>query len=142
MFYFIEEGEIRLTNGDNGLLEVYYDGEWGYVCDDGWIDVNGDVVCSILGYEYALSTSGSHYSSDTNYRLNFIDCTGEEEDLLDCSYGIYTPNYCSSYEHIYISCLPGKINNFIYIVVCDVACKYFFKCIRNVKSIFISMQFS
>ena len=45
---------MRLTNGNNGLLEVYYDGEWGYVCDDGWTEINGDVVCSILGYVMVL----------------------------------------------------------------------------------------
>ena len=109
---FLEEGQVRLTNGDNGLLEVYFDGEWGYVCDDGWIEANGDVVCGILGYEGALSSSIYHYASDVNYRLNFINCAGGEETLLNCSYGIYTPNYCGTYEHIYISCRPGKLYNY------------------------------
>ena len=107
--YTIEEGQVRLTNDTSGLLEVFYDGEWGYVCDDGWQEVNGDVVCSILGYDGAISSSIGHYSSDVNYRLNFINCNGNEADLLDCSYGIYTPNYCSVNEHIYISCVEGTM---------------------------------
>ena len=108
-FYFlVEEGQVRLTNGTNGILEVYYDGQWGYVCDDGWIDLNGEVVCHILGYVYAISSRISYYFNDVNYRLNFINCIGGEDNLLNCSYEVYTPNYCSSYEHVYISCLPGK----------------------------------
>ena len=107
--YFIGDGQVRLTNGDNGLLEVYYDGEWGYVCDDGWIEANGDVVCSTLGYEDALSSSIFHYSTDLNYRLNFINCNGSEESLLECSYDVYIPGYCGYFEHVYIICRPGKI---------------------------------
>ena len=100
---------MRLTNDTSGLLEVFYDGEWGYVCDDGWTEVNGDVVCSILGYDGATSSSGSHFSSDVNYKLNYINCVGGEEDLLDCPYSLYTPNYCSVNEHVYISCVEGKL---------------------------------
>ena len=107
-FSFLEEGLVRLTNDFSGLLEVFYNGEWGYVCDDGWTQVNGDVVCSILGYDGPSSSSFSQYSSDVNYRLNFINCVGSETDLLDCSYGLYTPNYCSVDEHVHIRCGSGK----------------------------------
>ena len=109
IFYFIEGGQVRLTNGTNGILEVFYDGQWGYVCDDGWIEVNGDVICHILGYGDAISNRTSYYSSDVNYRLNYINCIGGEDTLLDCSYGVYMPYSCSSHEHVYISCLPGKL---------------------------------
>ena len=106
---FLEEGQVRLTNDTSGLLEVFYDGEWGYVCDDGWQEVNGDVVCSILGYDGAISSSTRQYSSDVNYKLNYINCVGGEENLLDCPYSLYTPNFCSVNEHVYISCASGKI---------------------------------
>ena len=107
-FSFLDEGLVRLTNESSGLLEVFYNGEWGYVCDDGWKDINGDVVCSILGYDGADSSSTSQYSSDVNYRLNFIYCIGNETDLLDCSYSQYTPGYCSVNEHVHISCATGE----------------------------------
>ena len=90
-------------------MEVFYDGQWGYVCDDGWIEVNGDVICHILGYGDAISNRTSYYSSDVNYRLNYINCIGGEDTLLDCSYWVYMPYSCSSHEHVYISCLPGKL---------------------------------
>ena len=108
VFCFTEEGKVQLTNDTSGLLEIFYGGEWGYVCDDGWTEVNGDVVCSILGYDGASSSSGSHFSSDVNYTLNHINCVGGEESLFDCPYKLYIPNSCSINEHVYISCVPGK----------------------------------
>ena len=116
VFCCIEEGQVRLTNDISGLLEVNFDGEWGYVCDDGWNEVNGDVVCRILGYEGAIFSSGSHFSSDVNYKLNFIYCTGGEESLLDCTYSRYAPNSCSVNKHIFIRCTSGKLHICIYVM--------------------------
>ena len=100
-------GGLRLTGGDSGLVEVYYNG-WGYICDDGWDTVDSNTMCVILGYEVAKSTTTGTYHSSTNYKLNHINCQGNEVSILDCSYSIYTssPN-CSSKEHISISCGPG-----------------------------------
>ena len=101
-----------MTNGDRGILEVYYDG-WGFVCDDGWNELNSNVTCSILGYSSAASTVTSYYDSDVDYKLIFIGCSGNETDILECDYDLYSTyssSYCSSYEHIYITCNPGKFN--------------------------------
>ena len=53
---------IRLAYGTitetkySGRVEVYHDGEWGTVCDDGITDAVASVICRMLGY-----TSGSIY---------------------------------------------------------------------------------
>ena len=56
------EGQIRLTGGsysNRGLVEVYCNGQWGTVCDDGFFDgPAADIVCKQLGY-----TRFSRYSS-------------------------------------------------------------------------------
>ena len=46
-------GDIRLTGGtysNEGLLEVYCNGEWGTVCDHSFSRTDAIVACRQLGY--------------------------------------------------------------------------------------------
>ena len=52
----------RLTGGTGpheGRAEVFYDDNWGTVCDDGWEMEDANVLCKELGYPGALSALGS-----------------------------------------------------------------------------------
>ena len=49
-------GMVRLTGGvytNEGLVEVYCNGQWGTVCDDGFGRTDADTVCKQLGYSEA-----------------------------------------------------------------------------------------
>ena len=48
--------QVRLTRGDTvnqGLVEVYCNGQWGTVCDDFFGQNDADTICRQLGYHSA-----------------------------------------------------------------------------------------
>ena len=50
------QSQIRLSQGaytNQGLLEVYCNGQWGTVCDDGFDQTDANTVCKQLGYTNA-----------------------------------------------------------------------------------------
>ena len=49
-------GQVRLTGGttsNQGLVEVYCNGQWGTVCDDSFGKNESNTVCRQLGYTNA-----------------------------------------------------------------------------------------
>ena len=54
VFHYIEgANEIRLVGGRmvlEGRAEVFLDGEWGTVCDEGWGIAAAPVTCRQLGF--------------------------------------------------------------------------------------------
>ena len=47
-------GEVRLGGGstaNQGRVEICINNVWGSVCDNGWGEMDGNVVCRQLGYQ-------------------------------------------------------------------------------------------
>ena len=110
---FDEELGVRLVGNGNsshitleGRIEVFRDGEWGTICDDGWDHVSADVVCKTLGFVgYEL-----YYKPVRDVPLNgvsqiwftHVDCTGEEDHLFNCTW--HKPRNCDHSEDVGVEC--------------------------------------
>jgi len=101
---------MRLVGGGSpseGRVEVYYNGQWGTVCDDGWGSVDVGVVCRGLGYG---SSGAARYSAAFGQGtgpiwLDRVACSGNEHNLANCTHLGYGVLYsCSHAEDAGVVC--------------------------------------
>ena len=90
-----------------GRVELCYGGQWGTVCDDLWGNNDASVVCRQLGHSPigSRAAGGGVFPSGSGLiLLDNVQCTGEEETLLNCSAtGIGTHN-CDHFEDAGVIC--------------------------------------
>ena len=104
-------------------MEVYYNGEWGTVCDDGWDDTDAGVVCRQLGFGSsgtAIGSAGFGQGSGLVW-LDSVTCTGSESTLASCGHlGINVTRSCSHAKDAGVRCngLQGK-QLFLFIILHD-----------------------
>ncbi|XP_036840121.1 neurotrypsin-like [Oncorhynchus mykiss] len=80
---------VRLVAGESrkeGRVEVFLNGQWGSVCDDGWNDINAAVVCRQLGFIGVSKARSMAYFGEGQglIHLDNVRCTGAETSLGEC----------------------------------------------------------
>ena len=101
---------VRLVGGSSyneGRVEVYYNGEWGTVCDDGWSSIDAGVVCRQLGFgSYGYSYYSALFGQGSGpIWLDNVRCVGSESTLAGCSHlGVNITRSCSHHEDAGVGC--------------------------------------
>lgn len=101
---------VRLVNSPfSGRLEVFHDGEWGTVCDDGWDLLDASVVCRELGYWTATAiTNSSVYGEGAGHVwVRNVQCTGNQTSLRSCPSMAWQSQTCGHDRDVGIVCKGG-----------------------------------
>jgi len=99
-------------------VEVYYNGEWGTVCDDGWDYYDADVVCRQLGFGSWGNAFGFAYFGQGSgpIWLDNIDCIGSELTIASCGHlGLNITRNCNHSEDAGVHCYIYQGMVFCYI---------------------------
>ena len=109
---------VRLVNGPTkyeGRVEVYHNGVWGTVCDDGWDLNDAQVVCSELGLGKATAAQhGAFYGRGSGQIwLDDVNCVGTEGTIGNCSHSGWGIEDCFHGKDASMNCTAGDLNRFI-----------------------------
>ena len=98
---------MRLVGGSSlneGRIEVYYSGEWGTVCSDGWDDSDSSLVCSQLGFK-SSKTSEESVPGTGRIFLDNVICSSNDTILANCGhYGVGITINCDHSKDVAIKC--------------------------------------
>uniref|UniRef100_A0A4W3GZY3 Neurotrypsin n=1 Tax=Callorhinchus milii TaxID=7868 RepID=A0A4W3GZY3_CALMI len=100
---------IRLVDGEaskEGRVEVYFNREWGSVCDDDWTNREAVVVCRQLGYNGPAKARTMAYFGEGQgpIHLDNVKCMGHEYSLSDCDTQDFGIHNCLHSEDAGVIC--------------------------------------
>ena len=105
----ITDAAIRLNDSGTpltGRVEIFYNGQWGTVCSDGWDINDANVVCKQLGYPKATKAfkSASHGQGSGPIWMDDVACSGGESFLHACPHNGWGINDCTHSQDASVQC--------------------------------------
>ncbi|XP_066267217.1 neurotrypsin-like [Branchiostoma lanceolatum] len=108
--------QVRLAGANatsfQGRVEVFYDGQWGSICDDSWGLEEANVVCRELGFpqaKEAIQSAAATFGEGTGIIwLDDMECLGNETSLSQCTHKDWGDNNCKHEEDAGVVCYEWK----------------------------------
>ena len=109
---------IRLANGKNekeGRVEIYWNNQWGTVCDDIWDDNDATVICKQLGYSRGSARVSAYFGEGSGLiLLDNVNCNGGESNIFDCSQEKFGEHDCGHSEDAGVVCVGESSKSMYY----------------------------
>ncbi|XP_051974560.1 scavenger receptor cysteine-rich domain-containing group B protein-like [Xyrauchen texanus] len=102
---------VRLVNGMDscsGRVEVFYQGQWGTVCDNGWDVSDAAVVCREMGCgSVTEAKTGAYFGRGSGpVWMDAAQCTGSEDTLINCTSTKWGITTCDHLKDAGVICNP------------------------------------
>ena len=112
-FLAITPGSIRLIGStpSTGRVEIFYNHQWGTICDDSWDINDANVVCRQLGFPDLASRAfrGAHYGQGSGpIWVHQVACSGAESTLYECSHRGWGQTGCTHSQDVGVQCSYGS----------------------------------
>jgi deleted-in-malignant-brain-tumors protein 1 len=118
--------ELNCPGGDNGIVrlvsctpeacrvEVNHGGSFGTVCDDGFTQVNAQVVCRSLGYTPQGSVQVQAFGGGRGLIwMDDVQCSGSEPELTWCKHSGWAMHNCVHEEDVGVCCQGRSTINYV-----------------------------
>jgi len=90
-----------------GRLEVYWEGEWGTVCDDNFGNKEASMACKAMGFADGVAQFNPTTEAGRSTQGIFMDevnCSSTETHFWECSFHFATTTDCGHNEDVGVNC--------------------------------------
>ncbi|CAE1178035.1 DMBT1 [Acanthosepion pharaonis] len=96
---------VGSNDGSAGRVEIFYQEQWGTVCDDQWDNNDARVICRMLGFSDGTSTVGGSYGpGNGSIWLDEVKCSGNEQSITECTSSPWGSTDCKHSEDAGVKC--------------------------------------